>query len=211
MSPQKKVVSINPKVQVALNGLTVPVKAYSDLAQKELKVLLRTMFDSADDTLFKLSDKASSNEQQERYFNAMLAVRLKRRQMETKFFEGFNKSFVYLSHGVSIAARQQDKVSMDSLALVENEELEERVALETMSNKATSSNKTNLSYLNKRLAFLFAKDDMPEADNPVAPINLCDHFSDCIHLLELDIEAQLIVYKLFDQFVCPNCLISMKH
>lgn len=201
MGPQEKVVSINPKVQTKSKGLSVPVKAYSDLAQKELKVLLRAMFDSADDTLFKLSDKASSNERQERYFNAMRAVRLKRRQMETKFFEGFSQSFNDLSSGVSIAARQQDKVSMESLSLVENEELEERVALETMSNKATSSNKTTLSYLNKRIAYLLAKDDIPEAENPVAPINLCDHFADCIHLLELEIEARLIVYKLFDQFV----------
>ncbi|MFC3150812.1 DUF1631 domain-containing protein [Litoribrevibacter euphylliae] len=201
MSPQEKVVSINPNVQSKPKGLSVPVKAYSDLAQKELKVLLRAMFDSADDTLFKLSDKASSNEQQERYFNAMRAVRLKRRQMETKFFEGFSKSFSDLSSGISIAARQQDKVSMESLSLVENEELEERVALETMSNKATSANKTTLSYLNKRIAYLLSKEDLAEADNPIAPINLCDHFAECINLLELEIEARLIVYKLFDQFV----------
>lgn len=201
MSPQDKVVSINPDVQARQKGLSVPVKAYSDLAQKELKLLLRAMFDSADDTLFKLSDKASSNEQQERYFNAMRAVRLQRRQMEAKFFEGMNKSFADLSAGLSIAARQQDKVSMESLSLVQNDELEERVALETMSNKSTSANKVTLSYLNKRIAYLLSKDDLAEADNPVAPINLCDHFSDCIHLLELDIEARLIVYKLFDQFV----------
>ncbi|GLQ33377.1 DUF1631 domain-containing protein [Litoribrevibacter albus] len=201
MSPQDKVVSINPGVTTNVKGLSVPVKAYSDLAQKELKLLLRAMFDSADDTLFKLSDKASSNEQQERYFNAMRAVRLKRRQMETKFFEGFRKSFDDLASGVSVAARQQDKVSMESLSLVQNDELEERVALETMSNKATSANKTTLSYLNKRIGYLLSREDMVEADNPTAPINLCDYFADCIHLLELEIEARLIVYKLFDQFV----------
>ena len=201
MNPQKKVVSIKPGAPLQSKGLSVPIKAYSDLAQKELKLFLRTMFDSADDTLFKLSDKASSNEQQERFFNAMRAVRLQRRQMETKFFEGFRKSFLDLSAGISIAARQQDKVSVESLSLVQNDELEERVALETMSNKTASANKTTLSYLNQRLAYLLGKDELAEADNPVAPINLCDAFADSIHLLDLDIDAQLIVYKLFDQFV----------
>ncbi|GAA3910106.1 DUF1631 domain-containing protein [Litoribacillus peritrichatus] len=201
MSPQKKVVSINSGGQTQVKGLSVPVKAFCDLSEKELKMLLRAMFDSADDTLFKLSDKASSNEQQERYFNAMRAVRLQRRQMEAKFFEGFKNSVKEMSSGVAISSRQDDKVSMDSLSLVQNDELEERVALETMSNKTTTANKTSLSYLNQRLAYLLAKEDLSDADNPVAPINLCDYFSESLELLDLDIEARLLVYKLFDQFV----------
>jgi hypothetical protein len=201
MTPKQTVVSIDGAAPLKHQGMSIPVKAFCDLAEKELKLLMRAMFDGADDSLFKLSDKASSNEQQERYFNAMREVRLKRRQMEARFFEGYRKTFNDLSAGISVAARQQDKVSMESLSLVQNEELEERVALETMSNKATSLNKTSLSYLNQRLAYLLSRDNMLDADNPVAPINLCDYFSDCLQLLDLDIEARLLVYKLFDQYV----------
>ena len=100
MGPQKKVVSISSGTPLQSKRLSVPVKAFCDLAEKELKLLLRAMFDSADDTLFKLSDKASSNEQQERYFNAMRAVRLQRRQMESKFFEGFKGSINDMSEGI---------------------------------------------------------------------------------------------------------------
>ncbi len=201
MGPQKKVVSISSGTPLQSKRLSVPVKAFCDLAEKELKLLLRAMFDSADDTLFKLSDKASSNEQQERYFNAMRAVRLQRRQMETKFFEGFKGSIDDMSEGIELSARQADKVSTESLSLVQNDELEERVALETMSNKTTTLNKTSLSYLNQRLAYLLSKDDLSDADNPIAPINLCDYFADALDLLDLDIEARLLVYKLYDQFV----------
>lgn len=217
MSPQKKVVSIDNGMPLGSKGssrqgtqgksmdtLSVPVKAFADLAEKELKVLMQTLFDGADDTLFKLSDAASSNDQQERYFNAMREVRLQRRQVEFKFFQSFRSTLIELTNGGSIAARQADKVSLDSLSLVENDELEERVALEAMFNKAFAANKEVLSYISQRLAYLLARDDVSENENPVAPINLCDHFAEALSALSLDIEARLLVFKLFDKHVLSS-------
>ena len=217
MSPQKKVVSIDNGMPLGSKGssrqgtqgksmdtLSVPVKAFADLAEKELKVLMQTLFDGADDTLFKLSDAASSNDQQERYFNAMREVRLQRRQVESKFFQSFRSTLIELTNGGSIAARQADKVSLDSLSLVENDELEERVALEAMFNKAFAANKEVLSYISQRLAYLLARDDVSENENPVAPINLCDHFAEALSALSLDIEARLLVFKLFDKHVLSS-------
>src|SRR5690606_11190816 len=65
--------------------LPLPLIRLRDTSTEKLKALLGRMFDSADDALFELADRAGSNSEQSLYFDGMREVRLKRKQSEMTF------------------------------------------------------------------------------------------------------------------------------
>ena len=54
---------------------------------EKLSGLLGQMFDSADDTLFRLAESAETNEEQTQYFDAMRLLRMERKNISQKFAE----------------------------------------------------------------------------------------------------------------------------
>lgn len=56
---------------------------------QQLKNGLQVLFDSADETLFEMADKARSDVEQSLFFEAMRDVRLKRKYIERGFLDRF--------------------------------------------------------------------------------------------------------------------------
>ena len=61
------------------------IKNCRGIAQKRLALLVGALFDSVDDTLFDLAEKAENNTIQTRYFDGMREVRKKRQLVERLF------------------------------------------------------------------------------------------------------------------------------
>ncbi|WP_027896449.1 DUF1631 domain-containing protein [Zestomonas thermotolerans] len=181
------------KLPVAL----IPVR---DKAAQQLKQALQALFDNADDTLFEMADRATSNAEQNTFFEAMRDLRLKRKNIERGFLHKLFESFASLTQYEIGKAPQLDAMSFDSLSLVQNDELEERVAVDSMVAKVMSRDALALGHLTTRLNSLVPR-KLDNKSNPLGPEALCHAFIESCSDLGVDIKVKLIILKLFEKYV----------
>ncbi len=167
--------------------------------------LLQGAFDAVDDSLFELANNARSNNEQNRYFEAMREIRIKRKGVERHFQNTVARFFSTPPH--SSQPPEETLASQpvaDTLALVDNEELEEQVALNAMITKAKAHFQGPLIQLQARFSQVYpgATDESPV--NPMAPEHLCSAFIEAIQPLEIQIRERLILLKQFDRYVVSN-------
>src|SRR5690606_28671715 len=179
--------------------LPLPLIRLRDTSTEKLKALLGRMFDSADDALFELADRAGSNSDQSLYFDAMREVRLKRKQIEMTFLQGVARAFADLPRERA-EARSESVVDFETLDLVQNDELEERVAIDSMVSRATSQQGRELQHLTLRIDCLMRPVPVTDASNPLGPRVLCQTFGASCQELTVEIRAKLVLLKLFDIF-----------
>lgn len=184
-----------------------PFRNVKERGKSSLQYLLQQLFDNADDALFELADRATNNAEQNMYFESMREVRIKRRGMELGFSQGIDKAFQSLISNDSSGqqAPLEAEVSVDKLALVEHEALEELVAADSMIAKANRRYQLPLQYLSTRLDTLIDTRCIDSQNNPFAPTTVCQVFIDLCGQLSLDIKAKLVLFKLFDRYVL-SCL-----
>lgn len=203
MSQDPKVVSIKPnlaaRTAAGASALPAPLVGVRDLTVGYLQSALGEMFDKADDNLFEMADKAGNNADQALFFEAMRNVRLQRHNIVKKTCD----ALVLAAEQVSSEAPQglsTTSYELDTLTLVQPDELEETVAIDGMVNRASSRNQTALGHLLMRVNSLLKK-RLDERGNPFAPGALAEHFAEAMKALNLDIKVRLIIFKLYERYV----------
>ncbi|WP_271410736.1 DUF1631 domain-containing protein [Pseudomonas sp. Q1-7] len=180
--------------------LPVALIQVRDKVALQLKQTLQMLFDNADDTLFEMADRATSNAEQNAFFEAMRDLRLKRKSIERAFLQQVLESFSSLNQYEIGKAPQLDAVSFDSLSLVQNDELEETVALDAMVAKVMARDGVALGHLTTRFNALVSK-KVDDKSNPLGPRLLCEAFLDACRSLGVEIKVKLIIFKLFEKYV----------
>lgn len=174
-----------------------------DKAAQQLKQALQALFDNADDTLFEMADRATSNAEQNAFFEAMRDLRLKRKGIERGFLQKVFETFANLNQYEIGRAPQLDAVSFDTLALVQNDELEETVALDSMVAKVMSRDSIALGHLTTRINAMVSK-KIDDKTNPLGPTVLCEFFLEACSRLGVEIKVKLIILKLFEKYVLAD-------
>ncbi|WP_212630490.1 DUF1631 domain-containing protein [Pseudomonas sp. KB-10] len=185
--------------------LPVALIQVRDKAAQQLKQNLQSLFDNADDTLFEMADRATSNAEQNAFFEAMRDLRLKRKSIERGFLQKVFESFANLNqYEIGKPQPALDAVSFDSLSLVQNDELEETVALDAMVAKVMSRDAIALGHLTTRLNAVISK-KLDDKSNPLGPTLLSEYFLDACSGLGVEIKVKLIILKLFEKYVLGSC------
>ncbi|MGE8498732.1 MAG: DUF1631 domain-containing protein [Pseudomonas sp.] len=193
MAPEQSPTSSVGRLPVAL----IQVR---DKAAQQLKQALQALFDNADDTLFEMADRATSNAEQNAFFEAMRDLRLKRKNIERGFLQKVFETFATLNQYEIGRPAPLDAVSYDNLSLVQNDELEESVALDAMVAKVMSRDSMALGHLTTRLNAMVSK-KLDDKSNPLGPTALCGAFLDSCGSLGVEIKVKLIIFKLFEKYV----------
>lgn len=185
-----------------LARLPAPVHAVHEKSQLLLAQKLKVFFDRADDSLFEMADKAHSNQEQNLFFDSMREVRVQRRGIEKRFTEALEDAFAALIASASEAATaaQADDFTVDGLSLVENDDLEEMVALDNSINRANAEFGEAVQQISLRLDSLVPI-KVYQKNNPVGPDLLCQTIMTQVKKLDVGIKAKLILFKLFDKVV----------
>ncbi|MBU2158420.1 MAG: DUF1631 domain-containing protein [Gammaproteobacteria bacterium] len=183
--------------------LPVALTNVRDKAAQQLKTALQALFDNADDTLFEMADRATSNAEQNAFFEAMRDLRLKRKNIERGFLQKVFESFATLNQYEIGKPAPLDAVSFDTLSLVQNDALEESVALDSMVAKVVSRDGAALSHLTTRFNAMVSK-KLDDKSNPVGPASLCEFFLDACSSLGVEIRVKLIILKLFEKYVLSD-------
>lgn len=198
-------VASEPSPNAGAGRLPVILVQVRDKAALQLKQALQALFDNADDTLFEMADRATSNLEQNAFFEAMRDLRLKRKSIERVYLQKVFEEFSALNQvqsGKSVPTL--DTVSFDSLSLVQNEELEESVAVDAMVARVMSRDASALAHLSTRLNTLVGR-KVDEKSNPLAPRPLTSAFLDACQGLGVEIKVKLIILKLFEKYVLAHC------
>ena len=168
--------------------------------------ILSLFFENIDDQLFALSDKAESSTLQALYFDAMRYVRMERDEAKRKYLSEIKTQYDSFwknsdAPNSKLTQKQEDE---NSLELVENEILEEDLAVTTMAEKNNNLFYRELYDLNIRFAALAGETEVDNDTNPLAPARLCGTFESVLIPLTLDLRVKLVIYKLFDTLVLSH-------
>ena len=172
-------------------------------SRKKLIELLQLLFSNTDDALFELADRATTDQQQEMYFDSMRSIRLHRKTIGKRFLEHFVASFeeAYKARSEVCESDQDDDLEADNYSLLDQEELEMTVAVAGIVAKVTSQYSLPLMHLTKRLDSLCKSHTIHERDNPLGPQVLSTCFAQSLADLDLNIKVRIILMKLFERFV----------
>jgi hypothetical protein len=189
------------------NSKPVPaeVTRIRDTVVAGLGDLLQGAFDAVDDSLFELANNARSNSEQNRYFEAMREIRIKRKGVERHFQNTVAHFFADPPRaGQPYEDTASAPATADSMSLVGNEDLEEQVALNAMATKAKAHFQGPLLQLQTRFTEVYPEATTEFPVNPMAPDHICSAFTEAIQSLEIQIRERLILLKQFDRYVISN-------
>jgi hypothetical protein len=187
--------------QARLARLPASVHAVHDKGKTLILNSLRGFFEQADDSLFDLADKAVSNQEQNLYFDSMREVRVQRRHIEQRLASAIDDAFAALASSQDQQAERYDEeLSADALSLVQDDELEEMVALDSSIARANNAYSEAVQQISLRLDSLVPV-KVYQKNNPLGPEALCTAFMNQAKRLDIDIKAKLILFKLFDKTV----------
>lgn len=206
MAKQRNIIDFDPtrRPVITERNITLPqlVVSAQRTAKHYLRQLLPTFFSSIDDSLFDMADKAESNQQQTLYFDAMREVRLRKDAMQKAYFDALTVSFQSSLNRPKLPETATN--SLDTIGLMEDEQLEESLAITNMVSSAEARSKEALFGLTARIDFLIEDIEITKDNNPLRPEILFEAFTPAVKLMDADIKVRLVIYKLFDKFVAQK-------
>lgn len=175
--------------------------AVRTIAVKRLGALADALFDSVDDALFDLSERSAGSGQM-RFFDGMREIRRKRSHAQGAWLDLVARNFALLERpDPGRAARESRAAIGEGLELVDEQKLEEEIAIAAMSEKAAVRLNRALYAVEQRLGHLLGGRTVDATCNPLGPRMLSDAFGESLSELIVDLEVKLIVLKLFERHV----------
>src|SRR3954470_2710227 len=178
------------------------LKLVRGISQKRINGLVSTLFENVDDALFDLAERAGSNALQTEFFDGMREVRKKRQLVERLFQDQAAKNFTEFAEGKLKAVKPEaSPQASGGLSLVDDQELEESLAVSSMVAKAENRLQRSLYQTNQRLGVIIGGGKVEDSSNPIGPAVLGQAFRTAVRELQVNVQVKLIIYKLFDRYV----------
>ena len=207
MSKEKDYLKMVESSSNAWSSLPPLVRQLKDDALTVLLNSLEDLFTNCDDLFFDLSSRAASNAEQNLYFESMRELRFKKAAVINGFKQNFDQGFLVLAQPAGRGAgQQQDTVFAENLTLVQNDILEQEVAISGMISKARVNCQEALYHLSTRLDYLIPKVTIDQDNNPLDPEQVCRSFARACELFDINIKAKIIIFKQFDRLVASKLI-----
>ncbi len=168
-----------------------------------LLILMNQMIITADGKLNEKAEKASTEEERVQFMDCTQLFRTERNDISHHFFIKLNKS---LATSQTHSTDSED----DESTLVDQDEMDEMVAITTMHSKAMNIYGEEVHHLEARLEYLEIMCEEIFDKEALDPKHICEVFQRTIENIDLSIEVKLIFYKLFDQEVCSKLGVMYK-
>ena len=145
------------------------------------------MLNNADSGLTMLSENEQSSELQDKYRELMNLLRVERRNIDKAFFVAINDKIESNKH-----TRDEE------LSLVDEDEMEEVVAISTMYSNAMNSYGQEVNNLLARMEYIEMSCSQELDKYAVDPRHICEAFQTALKQVEMKLEHKLLLFKLFD-------------
>jgi hypothetical protein len=150
--------------------------------------------------LLSLSRKAASNDELTRILQTCKALEDNSQFTQQTFLSQIDLAFEYFLKSQPTAKdfTATGEQESENISLVDNADLEESIALGSMSRKASVNASEDLYALNQRLSALKGGTKVTDQENPVTPAVFCEAIQNAIQEIVVDNHSKLVVYKIFD-------------
>lgn len=178
-----------------------------DIALKRIVELLASTFDKIEDELFDMAEKAGDRDAQNLYLDARAQSREKRNAIEVSFKKQFLSFFEKKVSGEDDLGRAAsvDYGSME-LSLVEDNDLEQKIALRDLSNRMTDTCDDELRTLSQRMGFLLSEPELKDDANPIAPDTIIKALKVACDQMTSGYQTKLTVMRMVEQHMAKDML-----
>ncbi len=174
-----------------------------DIAVKRITEVLSKTFDTIEKELFSLAENSVEQEKQAFYLDARSQAREKRSAIEATFRKQFLSVFErkISADEVAVRAPQDDFLT---LSLVDDSELEEKLAMDEIATRLSRKCDEELSALSQRMGFLLSEPELKEQANPMSPDTVVKALRTACDQMTSGFEAKLAVMKLMEQHMAKE-------
>lgn len=175
------------------------LKGSQRIAVEWTKPCFETFLTAFGDKLLDFADRAKTNQEQELYgqFHRDLS---KQNNEFSRYFCGYlGEGYIKFKKHELETHTGEEKYSVDMLSLVENEDLEETIAISSITQRIENQQADLLWALNQRFALLNGGDKVYDRSNPVGPVQFCESLRKALKLFTFDTKVKIIAYKVFDE------------
>ncbi len=196
-----------PKTTMGKYG--VQADACGTMMVQAIQPLVHNLFSQADDDLYRLAENSTSNANQTLFFDAMRGLRLFQENAEKTYLRLLQNTLSSFWAGNSFtntsSANKSSSDDDEEFSLVEKDELEEDLAVNSMASKAIGNFHKDLQALDQRFAHMLERKEISTEENPVAPVSLSNIFRVVLNDWETEeVLARIVVYKCFEKSVLAN-------
>jgi hypothetical protein len=148
------------------------------------------MLNTADSSLSTLAENAESEEMKCKYLNLVHVLRSERSNIDKAFFIAINNK-------INSNEQSQD----DELALVDEDEMEEMVAITTMYSNAMNNYGQEVDNLEARFEYLEMASNKKLSKRSIDPRHICEAFQTALKQIDITLDYKLLLFRLFDMEV----------
>ena len=151
--------------------------------------------------VLEIAQQAKSNKDQVALFETQNLLSAVQQAAEQEFCQHLANGFVKFKNKSLNTLTGEERFSGDILSLVEHSDLEETIAITSITHRADNFFAEQLWALQQRLALLNDGEKIDERANPASPVQFCESLRKLLSNLDVDVKTKIIGYKLFDQDV----------
>lgn len=168
-----------------------------DYAQRVMPIFWREWCARLED----YADRARSNKDAMALFEYKRLLEASQHEIEDDVCQRLSNGFVKFKNKMLNTLTGEERFSGDMLSLVEHSDLEETIAITSITHRADGYFAGQLWSLHQRMALLNGGEKIEEAGNPVSPVQFCEALRKSLLNLTLDNKTKIIGYKTFDKEV----------
>jgi len=151
--------------------------------------------------ILEIAEQAKSNKEQVALYETQNLLVAVQQAAEQEFCQHLANGFVKFKNKSLNTLTGEERFSGDILSLVEHSDLEETIAITSITHRADNFFAEHLWAVQQRLALLNDGEKIDERANPVSPVQFCESLRKLLSNLDIDVKTKIIGYKLFDQDV----------
>jgi len=186
--------NLPPRVRSLLEGLL-------ERTANQFEHAVSRTLDEVEQELFKLAERARSNDQQHARFEALREIKRGRADVAPRFLIHIESSLAHVGAGVpkTTSASRNAPHPPTALELVDSAVLEEDLALQEMSSKSEIRHSQALYALSHRFGVLAGSPAWESEALPLGPAALARALRHATHCLDLGVEYRVLTYRMFDR------------
>lgn len=180
------------------------LKACQKLAVELARPEFEQFIHALDEQLAQAATLAKTNQAQTDCFAMQRQLRQEAPVFIQTFLAVLAEGFVRFKKQELNTTTGEEKFQGDMLSLVDNDDLEETIAISSITQRAENNLTELLWGLNQRLAVVNGGRKVLDRTNPLGPIQYCQALRRALDVVAFDTKSKIMAYKLFEQRVIPH-------
>jgi len=175
------------------------LKACQKICVTRSEDLFKSFSKTLDEKLLEFIDSAKTDKESTQIQETVREFRTKNKELVKHFCGHLGEGFIKFKKRQLNTRTGEEKYHGDMLSLVDNEDLEETIALSSVAHRAEEHYGENLWFLNQRFAALNHGETVSDSNNPLSPVQFCEALRKALKVLSINTKSKIITYKVFDK------------